>query len=443
MRRRQLTLSALGVFVVVWVAVTVIDLTDDTPGAGDVQAASATTPIPAPAPTTGTVETTGDVTPKRKIKNPKAYRETNSSEIRVESLPPRTIPVIDIHEHVRDMAQVPRLLKYMDKYKIERICLQAASLHTLTLSPQKYGFEGFKENNEELLRIEKAHPKRFCSFVTIFPPDEGNLALLKDYVVRGADGLKLYLGHGAKTGKEPFHIMPLDDPRMMEIYAWAEQTQFPILMHINFIKYFDEFVRVMEAHPYLRITVPHFGLHKNTAKRLERVSWLFDRYPNFFTDMSLGFHTFHRQGFEAMSTSRTRSQAFLTRHADRIMFATDMVLDPSKTEEYIDEVVRSYLQWLEMDSFRFFMQADRLMKGFALPPEVLYKMYQSAPRRYLMTDENGDLPKREDPAWQPPIGLPPTVDKVEPLRPAISCRQNASSSVGWQKARLAILMRLS
>src|SRR5262249_55123496 len=158
--------------------------------------------------------------------------------------------------------------------------------------------------------------------------------LLQDYVARGADGLKLYLGHGAGTGKGPFHTMPLDDPRMMEIYAWAEQTQLPLVFHVNLLKYWDEMLRVLEAHPYLRVNIPHFGLHLQNEKRQRRLSWLLKRYPNVYTDMSFGHRDFQIEGFESMVNQKERIKRFFDDNADKMLFASDMVLEPGKTNAY-------------------------------------------------------------------------------------------------------------
>ena len=357
-----------------------------------------------------------------KDSNTKAYYPEDKVGLTIRDMPQRQIPIINVHEHAQHMADAERLLKWMDHYKIQKTCLQAASIYTFTLN-NKWGFEKFDENNVELLNIKKRWADRFCAFVTIHPPDDGNLAKLEDYAKRGADGLKLYLGHGAGTGKGKFHMMPLDDPRMMPIYAWAERTQFPLMFHINFTKYFDEFVRVLEAHPHLRVCVPHFGLHKNTAKRLARLTWLFDRYPNFYVDMSYGHHSFHKQGFESLGKWRTRTQEFLRRHKDRILFATDMVLEKGKDEQFIEETLRSYIQWLEMSQFRFHMVPTRTMKGMDMgkAPEVLQAIYWDSPKKFLMLDDDNLGPDRSG-AWPPAgvtlPGLPPNAPVVKPLGPS-------------------------
>ena len=354
-------------------------------------------------------------TPPKQKKYNKAYRKKDNPALKTTDLGPRNIPIIDIHEHLQTMDEAKRLVKAMDQFNIKRTCLMASSHYTFTLDKQ-YGFERFKENNDLLIKVKQTYPERFCAFITIHPPDKDNLKLVQDYVARGADGIKLYLGHGAGTGKGPFHMMPLDDPKMLPIYKWAQETQLPLLLHVNLVKYFDEFVRVLERFPYLRVCVPHFGLHKNTSKRLARLSWLFKRYPNFYTDISFGHPDFQRQGFEAMSKWRGRSKKFFERHADRIMFATDMVLEKTKTQAYIDDTLRAYMQWIESREFRFFGEPKLPMWGLFLDQKALEKIYWQTPSTFLLLDGAGALPNRTK-SWPPKNiqGLPPQIKAIEPL----------------------------
>jgi predicted TIM-barrel fold metal-dependent hydrolase len=372
-----------------------------------------------PAPPRPAV-TPAAVAPKLEKKD-YAFFEKDDPSVKVDDLAPRTQRVIDIHEHVQTERDAKLLLAAMDRYKIERTCLMGTTVYTFTLS-DKYGFEGHHENNEALLGFKKKWPDRFCAFVTVEPVvDEDLLGMLQRYVQQGADGLKLYIGHGASHGKGPFHVMTLDDPKLEPLWAWAEENQLPILLHVNLILYYDELVRVLERHPYLRVVVPHLGLHKNTKARLDRLAWLLERYPNLYTDVSFGWHEFHDDGFRALARWRTRSKQYFDKHADKILYASDMVLEATKDEKYIDEVLRSYFQLLENEKHRFFMRPDKTMHGLALGESTLKKIYWTSPSRYLVLDEDGQMPDR---SVGPPrdkeghvIGLPPTVPKVPPLPP--------------------------
>jgi len=348
-----------------------------------------------------------------------AYLSKDIPELTIADLPPRRFQIIDIHEHVLNEAEALRLLKVMDELQVERTCLMGSSRFTFTLN-RRHGFERFLRNNEAILEIKRKYPDRFCAFVTLDPLMEGNLELLQDYVRRGADGLKLYTGHGGGTGKGPFHPMPLNDPRMLPIYDFAQRTQLPLVFHVNLLKFQDEFVRVMEAFPYMRVNVPHFGLKKNTEERLESFAALLERYPNLYSDISFGWDTIHTQGFEALAKWRTRSRDYLVRHADRFMFGSDMVLERYKTDDYIINTLRSYIQLLETERFRFFREPDLPMHGLSLPDSALKAIYEGTPRRFLLLDEEGNPPDRTQgwppPGWEgPPPGLPPLVKEVLPL----------------------------
>lgn len=348
---------------------------------------------------------------------PAYLRDADPSAHSVAAIPERSFRIIDVHEHLQTDRDAALLVASMDALGVRMSCLQGSSFYTFTLDNQ-YGFERFHENNEKLLELKQKHPGRFCAFVTLDPPDAGNLERLKSYVQRGADGLKLYLGHGAKHGKGPFHMMALNDARMRPLYAYAQKIQLPITLHVNLIKYWDEMLAVLEEFPYLRVNIPHFGLHKNTNRRLARLAWLLRRYPNVYTDISFGWQDFHRQGFESLAGNPERSRKFFDDNKQKILFASDLVIEKNKTPEHVSEVLRSYMQLLEMQSFRFFMVPEQVMRGLALPDEVLRVVYEDAPARYLLLDEAGAL--RDRAAGWPREGdeipgLPPTVDEVKPV----------------------------
>jgi predicted TIM-barrel fold metal-dependent hydrolase len=344
-----------------------------------------------------------------------AYYATDDRNEKIESLGPRNWRIVDIHEHVQTEADVTKLLRARDKLGVQRACLMATSIYTFTLN-NKYGFEQYKENNEEILRLRSSYPDRLCAFVTFDPAESGGVELVKEYVSRGADGVKLYLGHGAETGKGPFHVMPLDDPRMERFWRYAEESQLPVLLHVNLTKYWDEFLNVMEAHPYLRVTLPHFGLYKNSEQRLKRLSLLLDRYPYLFTDMSYGWWTFQIEGFETLAKWRERSREFHVRHREKILFASDMVLESTKGDDYIVNTLRSYMQFIEKDRWRFFYVPDRTMRGLGLDDETLAWIYEKAPANFLLLDPEGRLydRARNGPPQVPRPAIGPLVEGVIP-----------------------------
>lgn len=338
-------------------------------------------------------------------KNLKAYLDADDPSVVSTDVGPNRWKIIDIHEHAQTIEEAERLVEAMDRFGVQRVCLMASTIYTFTLN-NAYGFEQYRENNEVLLKIKERWPDRFCAFVTFDPLEPQHLELVKDAVRRGADGVKLYLGHGAATGKGPFHVMPLDDSRLAAFWSFVDDAQLPVLMHVNLIKFWDETVSLLEKHPHLRLCIPHFGLHKNTEARLNRLGWLLDRYPNTFTDVSYGYYTFQVEGFEALAKWRSRSRDFMKRYAGRIMFASDMVLEPTKSARYIEETLRSYRQFHEAEKLRLFLVPSAVMHGLALDDDTLTQLYERSGARFLMLDADGRLPnRREDPAV--PVERPP------------------------------------
>lgn len=370
--------------------------------------------------------------PTKKPKNLKAYLEADDPAITIDDVEKSRWKIVDIHEHAQTEGEAVRLLHAMDNLGVQRTCLQAATIYTFTLN-NKYGFEQYEENNKAIIDIKKKWPDRFCAFVTFDPLAPGHLDLVKKAVADGADGVKLFIGHGAATGKGPFHVMPIDDPRLEPFWAWAEEVQLPVLMHVNLIKYWDETVSLLEKHPNLRLCLPHFGLHKNTEARLNRLGWILDRYPNVYSDMSYGFYTFQIEGFETLSKNRSRSRAWMQRYAHRLLFASDMVLEATKTEEYIMHTLRSYRQWNEYEKFRLYLVPSKLMHGMHLDDDSLKKIYEGAPRGFLMTDAEGRLPDRtKDPkAAYVFQTLPPINPETIPDDPQYQPRPTGSV---WAKA---------
>lgn len=315
------------------------------------------------------------------ITSPASYTEDDPA-LRVDTLGPRRFAILDVHEHAQTEADVERLIGAMDRLGIQRACVLAASRSTFDHN-RVGGFDGFRDNNEALLRAKARHPDRVCTFVTLHPTDEGNAELLARYVDEGADGLKLFLGHPGSAGDEPFHVMPLDDPRMWPVFEYAQSTDLPVTMHVDLARYGDELVRLLERFPLLRLNLPHFGTYKNTAERLAQLGLLLDRFPNVYLDMSFGSPDIQVVDFETLAATHERMTAFVTAHADRLMFASDLVITEKTNSAFVESTLRSYMQMLEADRFRFFLRPERPMRGLALPENVLRAVYRDTPAAFL------------------------------------------------------------
>ncbi|MFO0590393.1 MAG: amidohydrolase family protein [Polyangiaceae bacterium] len=319
--------------------------------------------------------------PPPQVTNAAAYTEDDAS-LRVDTLAPRRWAILDVHEHAETEADVDRLVKAMDGLGIERACLLAASRATFNRTAAAR-FEGFEDNNEALLRAKTRHPDRVCVFVTLHPGDEGNAEKLAKYVERGADGLKLYLGHPGSAGTEPFHSMAIDDPRMYPVFEYAEKVDLPITLHIDLGRWGDELDRLLARFPGLRLDLPHFATSKNTPERLGRLARVLDAHPKVFVDVSFGAPDIQKVDFETLAAGHAHVAEFIAAHADRVMFASDLVVTARTDDAFVTSTLRSYMQLLEMERFRFFLRPERPMWGLALPDSVLEKVYRTTPAAFL------------------------------------------------------------
>ena len=160
---------------------------------------------------------------------------------------PPVVPITNVHEHVMGDSELQPLLSAMDNVGIERTVVLGSPVYTFKLGTN--GFTRHDDNNEVVLGLSQMEPDRIIPFVVIYPEDEDAPQKLRNFVARGAKGVKLFAGHGASHGHGPFHTMPLDDPRLTAVYEIIKEHNLPVLFHVNYAKYKDEFERVLTAHP--------------------------------------------------------------------------------------------------------------------------------------------------------------------------------------------------
>ena len=255
--------------------------------------------------------------------------------------------IINAHEHVQSEENLPILLKAMEDCRVKKMVILGTSDFTFYLDPD-YGFTGYEKNNETIVNMSQEYPDKFSALVTMDPRDTEKLQKLKEYIADGATGVKLYNGHGSFY--DMFFNMPLDDPGMMEVYAYCEQQEIPILYHINSGRFLTEFEHILQEFPDLVIIAPHFLL---TSSNLTKLNRLMKEYPNLYTDISFGHPDFLVAGFMRISNNYLAFREFMTTFQDRITYGTDLVVTTykAKTRSYIDDVHLAYMDLLEKDKF--------------------------------------------------------------------------------------------
>lgn len=298
-------------------------------------------------------------------------------------------PVIDMHNHLRELKNTAKYLEEMDKAGI----WQCVSLD---------GRSAADFYKEHLAASQKVSKDRFLVFFTpdfskIEEPNFGQkeAAKLEDAVKLGARGMKIFKTLGLTIKDKSGKIVPVDDPRIDPIWAKCGELGIPIVIHISdpkafftpldrFNERYDELGshpnwaygpeypakeeilaqrnRVIARHPNTTFVGAHMG---NLPEDLGRVSMWLDTYPNFYVEMSARISELGRQPYTA--------RKFMIKHQDRILFGTDT---PPDAEAY-----RIYYRFLETDdeyidpAAGHHLQGRWMIYGLYLPDEVLEKIY--------------------------------------------------------------------
>jgi predicted TIM-barrel fold metal-dependent hydrolase len=242
-------------------------------------------------------------------------------------------------------------------------------------------------STREVLKCAEKNPGKIVPFATLHPSQENKLALLQEYVSLGIQGLKLYTGHGE------FYERPLNDPGMMEIYAYCELIGLPLCWHVNFEKYGDEFVEIMKQFPNLKVIVPHFGLgfYNINGNAMALMTQLMDQYPTVYTDSSFGTRAFLVNGLEEVHVNHQQFRDLFIKYEDRIVWGTDMVVtgNKDKTADWIESVIRACRDMMEKETYFTWMAAEGApyaeagtghaygqLRGMNLPEATLHKIYE-------------------------------------------------------------------
>ena len=283
------------------------------------------------------------------------------------------VPITNIHEHVWSMEELPKLITGMDNMGIERTVVLGSPLHTFALG--QTSFTHYDENNDRVLGMATLEPDRIIPFVVLNPNDADAVEKLRAYAARGARGVKLFAGHGSNHGLGPYHTMRLDDKRLHAIYSAIEELGLPVLFHVNYSKYSEEFDNAMSAHPKMRVLCPHFCLSlRNTTK----VDELLARYPNLWMDTSIGWIKFQAEGYRRIDVKPDVVKAIIQKYPDRFLYGTDLVITSSdaKSAEWVTMNMGFYRDVLERESYSYYGLSGGPLTGLALSEDILTRVYR-------------------------------------------------------------------
>ena len=299
-------------------------------------------------------------------------------------------PVIDIHNHLRDLDKTEHYLKEMDESGVW-ICV---------------GLDGLSKDDFYKKHLEVSHSASKERFQIYFSPDfskidepnfgEKEAKKLEEAVKMGIRGLKIFKSLGLEFKDKNGKLIRVDDPRIDPIWAKCGELGIPVMIHVSDPKAFfepideynerydelanhpswsfygDQFPskmelleqrnRVIARHPNTIFIGAHVG---NLPEELGMVSAWLEQYPNFYVDIDARISELGRQPYTA--------RKFMIKYQDRILFGTDT---PPNAESY-----RVYYRFLETDDEYFDptpahkQQGRWMIYGLNLPDEVLEKIY--------------------------------------------------------------------
>jgi predicted TIM-barrel fold metal-dependent hydrolase len=197
---------------------------------------------------------------------------------------------------------------------------------------------------EQALDAATKHPTRLIPFCCIDPRTSyahgkpGLRSMVKEYADRGAKGFGEH-----KAG------LPIDHPKMIDLYEVCDDLKLPILFHMDQIRGTDVpglpgLEKVLRHLPNAQFIGHGPGFWASISGGLGReglgsypkgkiqpggaLDRLFDRYPNLWGDLSAG------SGANALGRDLVFGKAFLERRADRLLFGTDYLKEGQDVPQF-------------------------------------------------------------------------------------------------------------
>lgn len=295
--------------------------------------------------------------------------------------PARRVPYIDMHTHLGTFywgkpLLADELVRMMDRHGVERACVLPL------VSPES---SPYPQTTEAAIAAYRQFPDRLIPFCCVdprcstMPPTRsghvvgtrGIIEILQRYKDAGCRGLGEH-----KTG------LPFDHPQLMMLYEACNETELPILFHLDDIRNPDtpglpRLENVLQTFPKLPLighaagfwasisgdaTLADFGRYPEVPKPITpggALDRLMDKYSNLYCDLS------EPGGEKALARDRTFAREFLLRRADRLLFGTDFLMAGQEVPQF------------------------ELLELFNLPDDVQHKIYRGNAIKLLKLDERG------------------------------------------------------
>jgi uncharacterized protein len=340
-----------------------------------------------------TLSVSGQNADKLLLKN---YRPVSLYKIPVTHVDKAAYPVIDVHSHdyARSDKEIGQWVKNMDACGIEKTIILA------TTAGPKF---------DSIVQKYARYGKRFevwCGFdyTGYDKPGFGPAAVkeLERCYKMGAKGV----GELGDKGLGEFYSEPVpglgmhyDDARLKPLYDKCAELHMPINIHVADpiwmyekldstndglmnaqdwkvdmtkpgILGFDDLIQTLENtlrnNPKTIFIACHFA---NLNHDMAKLAALFDKYPNFYADISARY--------AESATIPRYMKSFFEKYQDRLLYGTDMGRDTAMYRITFRVLESSDEHFYEIGQFGYHWA----LNGFGLPKEVLKKLYHDNAER--------------------------------------------------------------
>lgn len=303
--------------------------------------------------------------------------------------------IVDSHSHLHGGYQgLEQFLKDSEKLYEKAKTAQAVVAGAPLWNPE------YITQNPLVMLLKLRNPKNIYAYAGLdyYTPDgirpKDFLEQVKEYMAMGYDGIKL-------LEMKPMLLRNLgqawlSNPCYREMFAWLEEKQVPILMHVNDPETFwkretcpdfaiergwcyedgsyaskeeiyQETEKVLRAYPKLKVVLAHFYFLSDDIVRAEKIM---EEFPNVRFDLTPG-----TEMYQNFSKIPDKWHDFFVRYQDRILFGTDngglSANGMTPMEEkiaYAERNVKNICRFLETgDSFEGY---GFEIRGISLPDQV-------------------------------------------------------------------------
>ena len=311
--------------------------------------------------------------------------------------PAPVVPIVNFDEHLFKVEHAAKYVAAARAVGIAKTVLVASPKYTI-FGKGHDTKAGYDENFGEIAKAVERWPDHFIAFSSIYPGDPGKLEMLKRHHAAGAKGLKLYSGQPGFWEPER-GLMPKG---MDEVLSYCESNGLPVLWHVRLSRYGEELEdKVLKRFPKLKVVLPHWGdvYRQKRGKPTGDLSRLLDTYPGLYLDTSLGARKAMTDGLAKISRHREAFKALIESHPGQFVVGMDVLVtgNAEKSARWIGMVLQAHRDQLEKEEFRTefasrwsryrprqgALDADGLLRGLGLSPEILRKLYWETPAKLL------------------------------------------------------------